>query len=163
MAMNDASAEARAALVRRQREESRCVAENAGRVAAASVVTEKRCVRCEESKPVAEFRRNARMRDGLHSWCKACSVERTREWRAEHRDELNARRRARYAEEKLFRREPGRARRSRHRAFQDVAEGTGSARVIRPVRESGSAAQTGDNPLSRGDRFTPNTRTGVDS
>ena len=95
--MTDAVAESRAALVRRQREESRRLAEIARRSAKLSVPTEKRCVRCGESKPVAEFRRNPRMRDGFGSWCRECSVARTREWRAEHREELNARRRAEYA------------------------------------------------------------------
>lgn len=56
-------------------------------------MTDKTCRRCGQSKPAADFRANDRMRDGLNSWCKACQVERTREWRRDHRDEYNAVRR----------------------------------------------------------------------
>ncbi|RLA43842.1 MAG: hypothetical protein DRQ97_12220 [Gammaproteobacteria bacterium] len=54
------------------------------------------CRRCEAVKPIAAFLLNHRMRDGIHSWCKECSADRTRQWRAEHRDEINAQRRAAY-------------------------------------------------------------------
>lgn len=33
----------------------------------------KKCVRCGEEKTVAEFRKDARREDGLHSWCKTCA------------------------------------------------------------------------------------------
>lgn len=59
-------------------------------------MTEKRCRRCGETKPVAAFRPNLRMRDGLGSWCRACAVERTRQWRAEKREEILRRRREHY-------------------------------------------------------------------
>jgi hypothetical protein len=54
------------------------------------------CTRCGQLKSPADFRPHPRMRDGLTSWCKSCAVARTRQWRADHRDELNARRRAAY-------------------------------------------------------------------
>ena len=43
--------------------------------------------------PADAFRPNPRMLSGLHSWCKQCQLERMRAWRAEHREELNRRRR----------------------------------------------------------------------
>lgn len=33
---------------------------------------EKKCTKCQRSKPVAEFGRNSRMPDGYHYWCKDC-------------------------------------------------------------------------------------------
>ena len=33
----------------------------------------KTCVRCGEDKPISEFHRNARSKDGLHSYCKICN------------------------------------------------------------------------------------------
>jgi hypothetical protein len=54
----------------------------------------KRCSRCCEWLPAAAFRPNPRMSSGLHSWCRACAREGMREWRAEHREQLNAKRRA---------------------------------------------------------------------
>jgi hypothetical protein len=38
------------------------------------------------------------MRRGYSSWCLACHVDRTRQWRAEHRDQILAARRAVWAE-----------------------------------------------------------------
>jgi hypothetical protein len=60
-------------------------------------VAAKSCARCGQSKPADAFRANPRNRDGLRSYCIACEVERNREWRAQHRDSLNALRRERYA------------------------------------------------------------------
>jgi len=57
---------------------------------------EKLCSRCERWLPTSEFRPNPRLSSGLHSWCRECCLERTRQWRAEHREEDNARQRARY-------------------------------------------------------------------
>ena len=56
----------------------------------------KRCARCGEEKPIAEYPNNARTAAGLSSWCKLCHRQRTQRWRAEHREELLARRRAQY-------------------------------------------------------------------
>jgi hypothetical protein len=47
--------------------------------------SEKRCSRCGEWLPVGEFRPNPRLKDGLHSWCRACCAEANREWRARKR------------------------------------------------------------------------------
>ncbi|MBW2086696.1 MAG: hypothetical protein JRI54_11825 [Deltaproteobacteria bacterium] len=33
------------------------------------------CTRCGEAKPLSEFHRNARSKDGLHSYCKRCNKE----------------------------------------------------------------------------------------
>jgi hypothetical protein len=54
------------------------------------------CSKCHERKPISEFRADARR--WLRSHCNACSLTATAEWRVRHRDELLARRRARYAE-----------------------------------------------------------------
>ncbi len=35
----------------------------------------KRCARCGEDKPLSEFHRNSRSRDGLHSYCRKCNTE----------------------------------------------------------------------------------------
>jgi hypothetical protein len=57
----------------------------------------KLCTRCKRSRPREEFRLNPKMRDGLGSWCRRCSVERTRQWRADNRVAYNSRARQRYA------------------------------------------------------------------
>jgi hypothetical protein len=56
------------------------------------------CVRCGRALPPTAFRANTRKRNGLNSWCNACQVARTRQWREENRDALNERRRAWWAE-----------------------------------------------------------------
>jgi hypothetical protein len=56
-------------------------------------MAEKTCRKCDKTKPTSEFRRNPPCRDGLSSWCAECHREATRRWRAEHREEINARRR----------------------------------------------------------------------
>ena len=60
-------------------------------------VAAKRCRRCGEVKDRSEFPASTKLSDGLLSWCRSCAVERTRQWRAENRDEYNRRQRARYA------------------------------------------------------------------
>jgi hypothetical protein len=45
----------------------------------------KRCVRCEQTKPLADFTRHKRTSDGLSSWCKDCHNAATREWRRRKR------------------------------------------------------------------------------
>jgi hypothetical protein len=45
-----------------------------------AVVT-KRCAKCGQVRKRGEFRPDASCRDGLNSWCAACHVEATREWR----------------------------------------------------------------------------------
>jgi hypothetical protein len=54
------------------------------------------CTRCQGLLPVAAFRPDPTRRRGYGSWCRACTVARTRQWRAEHRDAVNAATRARY-------------------------------------------------------------------
>jgi hypothetical protein len=53
----------------------------------------KTCVRCQSEKPTIDFPKAARTRDHLSSFCKSCHLAATRQWRAEHHDELLARRR----------------------------------------------------------------------
>lgn len=48
----------------------------------------KTCVRCGASRPTSEFRANPKMRDGLHSWCKGCTVARTRQWREDNPEKV---------------------------------------------------------------------------
>lgn len=51
--------------------------------------TEKRCPRCQETKPRSEWGKNAASPDGLHSMCKACDCERHRVYTAQGLDGLN--------------------------------------------------------------------------
>lgn len=50
----------------------------------------RRCVRCRELKPASAFRVNRQLKCGLDSWCSACKVEDTREWRAENPERVAA-------------------------------------------------------------------------
>jgi hypothetical protein len=63
------------------------------RIAQVALRAGKECTRCQRWLHADAFPRNSRLLSGLGSWCKRCQVEYTRQWRAEHRDELNARRR----------------------------------------------------------------------
>jgi ribosome-binding protein aMBF1 (putative translation factor) len=47
----------------------------------APLPAEKTCRRCGQTKPAGAFHRDARMRDGLQSWCARCVNERSREIR----------------------------------------------------------------------------------
>lgn len=40
----------------------------------------KPCLKCKELKPLDEFYKNKRMKDGLHNWCKLCKSEGTSKW-----------------------------------------------------------------------------------
>lgn len=42
----------------------------------------KRCTKCEETKPLADFSRDPARSDGLSSWCKPCRAEAQAERRA---------------------------------------------------------------------------------
>jgi hypothetical protein len=44
----------------------------------------RRCTNCKEFLPFSAFRPNLKLSSGWNSWCRACCVERTRQWRAEH-------------------------------------------------------------------------------
>lgn len=54
------------------------------------------CARCERTLPLRAFRRDARLQDGLGSWCRECHVAATREWRARNLRRINAGRRREY-------------------------------------------------------------------
>jgi hypothetical protein len=56
------------------------------------------CTRCQRLLPASAFRPSPRMRRAYSSWCLACHVDRTREWRIDHRDAINAHRRSVWAE-----------------------------------------------------------------
>lgn len=42
----------------------------------------KLCSRCEQDLPPAEFHKYARSPSGLQAWCRTCTAEFKREWRA---------------------------------------------------------------------------------
>lgn len=56
----------------------------------------RRCSRCEQALPLAEFRKDGR--GYWRSHCNSCSRLDSQEWRARHHDELLAKRRATYAD-----------------------------------------------------------------
>lgn len=39
------------------------------------------CSRCGSEKPLADFGKSPRKRDGVHAWCKACLCDRARQYR----------------------------------------------------------------------------------
>jgi hypothetical protein len=55
----------------------------------------RRCTHCGEFLPFSAFRPNLRLSSGWSSWCRACCVERNREWRSDpaNRERENAKRR----------------------------------------------------------------------
>jgi hypothetical protein len=59
--------------------------------------THKRCSHCQGWLPFEALGPNRRMKSGLNSWCRKCHLDATQKWRAEHREEINARRREAYA------------------------------------------------------------------
>ena len=61
-----------------------------------TITDERPCARCRRSLPRSEFHAQPRAADGLSSWCKDCARERTKQWRADHREALNEARRAQY-------------------------------------------------------------------
>lgn len=44
----------------------------------------KKCKKCGISKPLVDFQKAARYKGGLFSWCRSCSAEYTKSWRASH-------------------------------------------------------------------------------
>jgi len=44
----------------------------------------KTCSKCKAAKPLDEFNKNQRRKDGFHFYCKPCHRERTRKWRIEN-------------------------------------------------------------------------------
>jgi hypothetical protein len=55
-------------------------------------VSTQTCTRCKAEKPFTDYYRNAKARNGLASWCKACvhTAERKGDWHSENRDKVNA-------------------------------------------------------------------------
>jgi hypothetical protein len=51
------------------------------------IVTEKRCTRCGETKPISDFYRNKSSKGGVSSECKQCTLERAKAYRATHSEE----------------------------------------------------------------------------
>jgi hypothetical protein len=77
----------------------------------------KRCVRCEEAKPLDAFPNAPRMVDGKHSYCRSCMNAYRREWERNRNPEQRARRRANARRQYAARRtERVIASRMRHRA-----------------------------------------------
>ncbi len=75
---------------------------------AGSNTTLRVCRRCGEAKPLSQFNRRAAAKDGLHPWCRPCSVDYNRDrlkdpgtreahrlWRAQH-DSYERAKRVRY-------------------------------------------------------------------
>ncbi len=58
----------------------------------------KTCRKCGEAKDLEDFPAQARMKDGRSSWCRACHVARTREWRAANREAYREAKREQYRE-----------------------------------------------------------------
>ena len=50
----------------------------------------KTCRKCGQSKDAAEFPPNRRMRDGMHSWCRACMAGASRRWRDANPERVEA-------------------------------------------------------------------------
>jgi hypothetical protein len=88
------------------------------------------CTRCRRQLPADAFRPEPRnTRRGRSSWCKSCSVDRNREWRAEHADEINARRRSRRTSDPETERAKARERYRLRQAKVNVYAGADAERV----------------------------------
>lgn len=53
-------------------------------------ITTKQCNRCRNTKPITEFSKNVRMRDGMCRMCKHCSKVATAAWRAANLERARA-------------------------------------------------------------------------
>lgn len=49
----------------------------------------KKCASCNQSKPLTEFHKNKGHKDGLNSYCNACSYEKYTEWRLKNKERYN--------------------------------------------------------------------------
>lgn len=56
----------------------------------------KRCTQCQEVKPTSLFSPRKTSKDGLYSWCKACSSARMRGWSAKNKERISERNKAKY-------------------------------------------------------------------
>jgi len=54
-------------------------------------VSEKRCSKCGETKPITGFYKHKKYRDGLRSECKKCYSGRNKAWREANKDKIAAR------------------------------------------------------------------------
>ena len=48
----------------------------------------KTCTKCKETKPVSEFNKNRRTKDGLMGWCKPCTSEEGRRYREANKEKV---------------------------------------------------------------------------
>ncbi len=60
------------------------------------LITEKRCRRCQETKPVVEMKRDQRINDGYSSFCNLCHRAATVAWQKANPERLNVWRRNRW-------------------------------------------------------------------
>ena len=51
----------------------------------------KRCPKCGEVKPLTEFGKDKGTRDGHSPWCKVCTANRKKAYRAAHPEKVRAR------------------------------------------------------------------------
>lgn len=58
---------------------------------------EKFCSGCQQAKPLSEFHKNRRMKDGLANWCKTCISGAQKRWEAANRERRRVLSRAWYA------------------------------------------------------------------
>lgn len=56
------------------------------------------CTTCKEAKPLDQFARSTRAKDGLHTLCKACKAAQSRAWYHATPERQKARNKRRYAE-----------------------------------------------------------------
>lgn len=56
----------------------------------------KRCTKCQELKPLSEFYKDTKARDGLAYRCKICTKKKVRDYNQDHRDEIAQRKAQRY-------------------------------------------------------------------
>jgi hypothetical protein len=61
------------------------------------VAVSKLCVRCKETKPLAEFPSQQHRSDGKHSYCRKCVYEYKRQWSKDNREREKAQKRRWYA------------------------------------------------------------------
>lgn len=48
------------------------------------------CTRCRKRRQIHNFHKDSHMRDGVSSWCKACSAEYAREYAKRKREKVSA-------------------------------------------------------------------------
>jgi len=53
----------------------------------------KLCKKCNTARPLTDFQKMTRSKDGLQAWCRACMKKQATDWRKDHREEYNRKRR----------------------------------------------------------------------